>query len=55
MWRSLPAAVSPLGSVRGDPTKIQEGAAVSSNVPVTQATSDEALLPARVQQALASW
>jgi hypothetical protein len=47
-----PAASVPLGSVRGDPTKIEGGTAVKCNVPVAQATSDEAVLPERVQEAL---
>jgi transposase-like protein len=38
--------------VAGDPTKIEGGTAVGSNVPVAQATSDEAVLPERVQEAL---
>jgi transposase-like protein len=38
--------------VAGDPTKIEGGTAVSSNVPVAQATMPEAVLPERVQEAL---
>jgi putative transposase len=38
--------------VAGDPTKIEGGTAVSANVPVAQATRDEAVLPERVQEAL---
>jgi putative transposase len=36
----------------GDPPRSKGGTAVSSNVPVAQATSDEAVLPERVQEAL---
>jgi putative transposase len=36
----------------GDPVKIEGGTAVKSNVPVAEATLDEAVLPERVQQAL---
>jgi transposase-like protein len=39
-------------SVAGDPAKIEGGTAVSSNVPLAQATSDEVVLPERVQEAL---
>ena len=35
-----------------DPDKIEGGTAVSSNVPVAQATMQEAVLPERVQEAL---
>jgi hypothetical protein len=38
--------------VAGDPAKIEGGTAVKCNVPVAQATSDEAVLPERVQEAL---
>jgi putative transposase len=38
--------------VAGDPIKIEGGTAVMSNVPVAQATSDETVLPQRVQEAL---
>jgi hypothetical protein len=47
-----PAASAPDGSVRGDPAKIEGGTAVKSNVPVAEATRDEAVLPERVQEAL---
>jgi putative transposase len=36
----------------GDPPRSEGGTAVSSNVPVAQATMDEAVLPQRVQEAL---
>jgi hypothetical protein len=36
----------------GDPAKIEGGTAVECNVPVVEATSDEAALPERVQEAL---
>src|SRR5690242_16430501 len=36
----------------GDPPRSKGGTAVSSNVPVAEATSDEAVLPVRVQEAL---
>jgi hypothetical protein len=36
----------------GDPAKIEGGTAVSRTVPVAQATSDEGVLPERVQEAL---
>jgi putative transposase len=36
----------------GDPPRSKGGTAVSSNVPVAQATNDEAVLPERVQEAL---
>jgi transposase-like protein len=36
----------------GDPPRSEGGTAVSSNVPVAEATSDEAVLPERVQEAL---
>ena len=36
----------------GDPAKIEGGTAVKSNVPVAEATSGEAVLPERVQEAL---
>ena len=36
----------------GDPVKIEGGTAVSSNVPVAEATRDEGVLPERVQEAL---
>jgi hypothetical protein len=38
--------------VTGDHSKIEGGTAVSSNVPVAQATVQEAVLPERVQAAL---
>jgi putative transposase len=38
--------------VAGDPIKIEGGTAVMSNVPVAQATSDEVVLPQRVQGGL---
>jgi transposase-like protein len=38
--------------VRGDPSKIEGGTAVNSNVSVAQATMEEAVLPARVLEAL---
>jgi putative transposase len=38
--------------VAGDPTKIEGGTAVSSNVPVAEATTQQAVLPERVQEAL---
>ncbi len=47
-----PAASAPVGSVRGGPAKIEGGTAVSSNVPVAQATMQEAVLPEGVQDAL---
>jgi putative transposase len=36
----------------GDPVKIEGGTAVKCNVPVAEATQDEAVLPERVQEAL---
>ena len=36
----------------GDPAKIEGGTAVKCNVPVAEATNDEAVLPERVQEAL---
>jgi putative transposase len=36
----------------GDPTKIEGGTAVKCNVPLAQASSDQVVLPARVQEAL---
>src|SRR5207245_11728770 len=47
-----PGSVVAAGGVGGDPATIGGGTAVSSNVPVAQATSDEAVLPERVQEAL---
>jgi hypothetical protein len=47
-----PGPSAPRGSVAGDPVKIEGGTAVSSNVPVAQATSDEVVLPEGVQEAL---
>jgi Transposase, Mutator family len=47
-----PVASVLLGSVRGDPPKIEGGTTVSENVPVAGATCDEAVLPERVQEAL---
>jgi transposase-like protein len=38
--------------VRGDPTKIEGGTAVESNVSLAQASNEEVVLPARVQEAL---
>jgi hypothetical protein len=35
--------------VAGDPAKIEGGTAVKETVPVAQATSDDAVLPERVQ------
>jgi putative transposase len=38
--------------VRGDPSKIEGGTAVNRNVPLAQASMDQVVLPARVQEAL---
>jgi putative transposase len=47
-----PAASALVGSVRGDPSKIEGGTAVRKTVAVAEATNDEAVLPERVQEAL---
>jgi hypothetical protein len=36
----------------GDPSKIKGGTAVKSNVSLAQASTEEAVLPARIQEAL---
>jgi hypothetical protein len=38
--------------VVGDPSKIEGGTAVKSNVALAQASSEETVLPERVQEAL---
>src|SRR5204863_4448019 len=47
-----PAVSARRGSVAGDPPRSRGGTAVSSNVPVAQATMSEGVFPERVQEAL---
>jgi len=47
-----PAASALIGGVRGDRAKIEGGTAVKGNVPVAEATRDEAVLPTRERETL---